>query len=154
MTTSVPIDPTPNIVLVDDDPDVLRATRLALSLAGFPVSETTDPRKAIEILSETTAKFRVLVTDVSMPKLSGPELAREAYRKCPNLRVLFISGGFDREAKFRWNDPQLQKPFTPAQLVREVQRVIAGEFGPSDRWMSATEEFDWEGPERRSKPLV
>ena len=106
MATPVPIDPTPNIVLVDDDPDVLPATRLALSLAGFPVSETSDPRKAIEILSETTAKFRVLVTDVSMSNLSGPELAREAYQKCPNLRVLFISGGGgDGDAKFRWNDP-------------------------------------------------
>ncbi len=152
MVSPVPREPTPDIVLVDDDPDVLQAIRQALSLAGFPVSETTDPRKAIEILSETTAKVRLLVTDVSMPNLSGPELAREAYRKCPNLRVLFISGGFESELKFRWSDPQLQKPFTPDQLVREVQRVIAGE--PSDRWMSATEELNWEGPERRSRSVV
>ncbi len=152
MISPVPGEPTPDIVLVDDDPDVLRATRQALSLAGFPVSETTDPRKAIEILSETTERLCLLVTDVSMPNLSGPELARQAYRKCPNLRVLFISGGFDSEVKFRWSDPQLQKPFTPDQLVREVKRVIAGE--QSDRWMRATEELDWAGPERRSKSLV
>ncbi len=152
MVSPVPREPTPDIVLVDDDPDVLQATCQALSLAGFPVSETTDPRKAIEILSETAERLCLLVTDVSMPNLSGPELARQAYRKCPNLRVLFISGGFDSDVKFRWSDPQLQKPFTPDQLVREVKRAIAGEL--SDRWMSATEEPDWTGPERRSRSLV
>ena len=111
-----------SILLVDDDSAVLRTTKRVLSDAGCLVDSTTDPKRAIEMLS--AEPYRLLITDVSMPEMSGPELAREAFHIRADVKVLFISGGFEQGVRFRWSDPQLDKPFTPDQLLDEIRKHI------------------------------
>jgi CheY-like chemotaxis protein len=71
----------------------------------------------------------VLVTDVIMPRMGGPELARRLQRLDPNLRVLFISG-YTENAVIHTGRVQpgmhhLPKPFTPDALARKVAEVMA-----------------------------
>jgi len=73
--------------------------------------------------------FSVAVkTDVVMPRLSGPELARQAVVQRPELKVLYMSGYVDRaegsRAVVEADSAFLQKPFTPAQLAHKVREVL------------------------------
>lgn len=135
-----------SILLIDDDPAVLGMTKRVLSCAGFLVDSTTDPRRALEMFS--AQPYKLLITDVSMPELTGPELVRQAFRIKPEVKVLFISGGFEEGVRFRWSDPQLPKPFTPDQLLDEIRNIMEGRLATAE----APEQTAaaWDGPERRT----
>ncbi len=139
---------TPSILFVDDDPDVLRWTRKILAVAGYPVCCTSDPNEAAEMLGDSQKGVDLLVTDICMPNMNGPDLAREAYRVRPDLRVLFISGGFKGAPQFRWDDHQLSKPFTSDELLGEIRKALSDK-GSHSGWARAAA-AGWSGPERRS----
>src|SRR4051794_30981054 len=82
---------TVTILTVDDDPDVRRFARVALADAGFRVLEAVSGEAALRLLDEETA-IDLLLTDMVMPGLNGLDLAREARRRCPEIKVLFASG--------------------------------------------------------------
>jgi len=73
--------------------------------------------------------IHVLVTDVVMPGMGGPELARRLTQQRPTLRVLFCSGYTDdpsfREGVGEGGTAFLQKPFSPEELIRKVREVLA-----------------------------
>jgi FixJ family two-component response regulator len=70
----------------------------------------------------------MLITDVVMPGLSGPNLAARLMQQNPNLRVLYMSGYTDDATEVHgafWGGvPLLQKPFTPAQLAERVRMAL------------------------------
>jgi DNA-binding response OmpR family regulator len=74
------------------------------------------------------AKFDLLVTDVVMPGLSGPNLAARLVRMYPKLKVLYISGYTEDATAVHGNFwggvPLLQKPFTPTQLADRVRMAL------------------------------
>ncbi len=137
-----------SILLVDDDSAVLGTTKRVLGHAGCLVDSTTDPKRAIEMLS--AEPYRLLITDISMPDMSGPELAREAFRIRPDVKVPFISGGFEQGVRFRWSDPQLDKPFTPDQLLDEIRKIMEGGPETEDPSERTVTEVVWHGRERRT----
>lgn len=67
--------------------------------------------------------LRVMISDIRMPGMSGVELAEEAVRQFPELRVILISG-FTASQRLRW--PLLRKPFRMSSLRVLVAREIAG----------------------------
>jgi len=118
---------TERIVLVEDD-SLLRG--MAADILGsqgytvYPVASVTDFASVLQKLPPCD----LLLTDVVMPKMRGPEIARLAAQKWPGLRVLYMSGyttnaivhhGVLDEGLFF-----LQKPFTPAALVAKVREVL------------------------------
>jgi DNA-binding response OmpR family regulator len=96
-----------------------------LTGAGYEVIAHADPEQAKQSGREAGKQLALLITDVIMPNLSGPELARALQAEHPELPVLFISGytgGLLEGLGIDARDPRLLiKPFTPRDLLARVQ---------------------------------
>jgi signal transduction histidine kinase len=117
-----------SLLLVEDNESVRQVTAQALRRRGYTVYEARNAEEAIEWFSKSAAKVQLLVTDVVMPGLSGPNLAARLVRMNPDLRVLYMSGYTDDatvvHGNFWGGVPLLQKPFTPAQLAESVRTAL------------------------------
>ena len=116
------------ILLVEDNEAVRELSARALRRRGYTVHEARNAEQAIEWSQTSGVKPELLVTDVIMPGLSGPNLAARLTTQAPALRVLYMSGYADdampAHGKF-WGDvPLLQKPFTPGQLAERVRLCL------------------------------
>jgi len=124
----VSVQPRPTVLLVEDEDIVRRFTRRALEQRDFRVLEAATPEEALSIAGATDS-IALLLTDVVMPRMSGPELAARLRRTRPALPVLYMSGYPENLVlPGRTLDPSvrlLPKPFTSAQLVEMIQRVLA-----------------------------
>ncbi|MGI9658086.1 MAG: ATP-binding protein, partial [Gaiellaceae bacterium] len=80
------------ILVVEDEEAVRRTTRKALARRGYTVIDASDPLDALETLSDGLDSIDLLVTDVVMPQMSGPELVARLKEQRPELKVLFVSG--------------------------------------------------------------
>src|SRR5262249_22585454 len=83
--------PAETILLVDDDPEVLSLAADILRGAGYAVLSTKDPREALRISRTRTGPLHLLVTDVVLPLMSGPQLAEELRNIRPAGKVLVVS---------------------------------------------------------------
>jgi PAS domain S-box-containing protein len=116
------------VLLVEDD-DVLReAIRRMLSKSGFQVFPCADGAEALHLLSRTPTHFDVLLTDVVMPKMLGPELAQHVRAEQPNIRVLFMSGyaagALGPTNRLDEGCDLLRKPFGHHQLLTKLHEVL------------------------------
>ncbi len=112
------------ILVVDDDAAVGRLTARMLEDAGHRASATTEPKIAIEWLSNGE-RFDVVLSDVIMPGgRSGTHLAREIRRRWPGLPVLLASGYIAGLDSIQQEFPVLQKPFTTLELIRAIETVV------------------------------
>lgn len=123
-TGLTPNQPVARILLVDDDQLVRLIVGRYLALAGHEVLEAADGASALAQFCEATD---LVVSDVLMPGMSGPELVARLRRQRPSLRVLFITG-FDAGAFD--NGPGddrtrvLRKPFSREALLAEVDILL------------------------------
>lgn len=116
------------ILLVEDEILILRVASAALTALGYRVLTATNALDAIELVKSTTDPLHLLVTDVIMPKMGGPDLAKHLVELRPGLKVLFSSGYtenavvdhgvLDQRVHF------LQKPYTPTILARRVREIL------------------------------
>ncbi|AKF11104.1 sensory box histidine kinase/response regulator [Sandaracinus amylolyticus] len=111
------------ILVAEDRPDVSAVIQRVLTLAGHSVVLAATGAEALELLARGP-KPDLLVTDVRMPGMDGPTLAREARRLHPALGVLFLSGYADKPLDVETGDPLLAKPFTPAALADAVRELL------------------------------
>ncbi|HXE58947.1 MAG TPA: response regulator [Gemmatimonadales bacterium] len=119
----------PTVLLVEDEDLVRSLAREVLRRAGFEVIEARSPADAERLVEGGLDRIDLLLTDVVMPGMSGPELARRLARRRPGLRVLYMSG-FSEEAIARHGELSpgsllLEKPFTIAELVARVRQALA-----------------------------
>jgi len=116
------------ILLVEDEPDVLNLTALALERFGYSVLTAASGRDALDLLALHADGIALLLTDVVMPDMSGRELAETLRARLPALRVLFMSGYTDNAVlRLSFHSASvafLQKPFTPQALARKVREVL------------------------------
>jgi CheY-like chemotaxis protein len=116
------------ILLVEDDEMVRTLVRETMESSGYRVLEAPDPLEARSIAANSQSAIQLLITDVVMPKASGPELARELLAVYPGLKVLYMSGHTDRAILKRGVRRKevafLPKPFTPAELTAKVREVL------------------------------
>jgi len=116
------------ILLVEDQPEVRAIICAALSRHGYTVLEASQGEEALRIAQEDEHHVDLLLTDVVMPAMSGRELARLLTDRCPDIRVLFTSGYTDeaivRHGAIEPGVAFIQKPFTPASLLRKVREVL------------------------------
>ena len=132
--TALPIDAgtTPGrkkrLLVVDDDPIVARGTARMLEQLGYEVCVVVGGTAALRRLEDPSEAFDGLVTDVSMPDLSGPTLSDRAKALRPSLRVLFVSGQPEDTLIEHGIVPSpinfLAKPFTREALGQAVRRLL------------------------------
>jgi signal transduction histidine kinase len=119
------------LLLIDDDEPVLRTMTKVLLRAGFAVDAFSDAPRALEMLSAMHGAYDVLITDRTMPAMSGLEVARQAHALYPTIPVVLLSGALqegDREKASL--AAVVSKPVEAATLVAEIERVLAPRSAP------------------------
>ncbi len=110
------------ILLVEDEPAVKGLFSQALNREGYTVHEARNGVEALEVV-KGIGHIDVLVTDVVMPYMKGPELARQLLAKQPDLKVIFVSG-YVAPGDLGTHEALLQKPFVRQQLIDKVKEVL------------------------------
>lgn len=115
------------MLLVDDEAMVVRVVARLLERAGYLVTVYTDPRRALEEIRSAPQAFDVLLTDMTMPGMTGIELARGASAAGATMPVVLLSGWVDadseREARAAGIARILSKPIQVVDLVDVVAEV-------------------------------
>ena len=115
------------ILVVEDDPAVRRITRLVLERRGYDVREASSAAEALE-LAAGLPHVHLVVSDVVMPGMSGPDLVRRLQGRWPRVRVLFMSGYIDdavtRHGVLGLGSGFLQKPFSAEALAEKVREIL------------------------------
>jgi len=133
LKTAVPEKGSARILLVEDDATLRRMAAEILSGHGYSV-HSVENLEDIGAVLDRTAKCDLLLTDVVMPNMKGPELAARVAQRWPGVRVLFMSGyttnaivhhGVLEKGLFF-----LQKPFTPSALAAKVREVLNAPIAP------------------------
>ena len=115
------------VLLVEDEDAVRMFSARALREKGYQVIEACNGEEALETINQGTS-FDVLVTDVVMPQMDGPELNKKAREIIPDLKTIFISGYTEDDFRKNLGDDTnihfLPKPFTLKDLAAKVRDVL------------------------------
>jgi two-component system, cell cycle sensor histidine kinase and response regulator CckA len=112
------------ILLVEDE-ELLRHVILdMLGQLGYRVLGAKSGKEALALAAEYPGKIDVLVTDVLMPDLPGPQLADSLWCSRPELKVIFVSGDMDADHSLDPESARLQKPFTIRMLSSKLREVL------------------------------
>ncbi len=118
------------IVLVEDEDGVRDLAEMTLAELGYDVLTARDGGDAARVLEDLDGPIHLLLTDVVMPGWPGPEIARAVRATRPQTKVIYMSGypsrGNSTTADIKLDDPFLQKPFKPTDLVALVRKVLDG----------------------------
>jgi two-component system cell cycle sensor histidine kinase/response regulator CckA len=126
--------PPATILVVDDEPMILDSTRIILERGGgYNVIAASDGQEALGLCRDRKDPIHLLLSDINMPGINGPQLARGVAELFPDVRVMFMSG-------YDFNTPDMQalvsegrvkaprflpKPFTYEELLNEVKTILA-----------------------------
>ena len=119
------------ILLVEDEPSILKLTTRILMRQGYHVLTAASPAEAVRLAGEHAGVMHLLMTDVVMPEMNGRDLARNLQSRYRSLKVLFMSGYtaniivhqgvLDQGVHF------IQKPFSVDDLAAKVRAVLDSE---------------------------
>ena len=120
--------PRPQVLVVEDERAVRTLICRVLDGDGWAVLQAGDGREALGVLDEHHGAIDLLITDIVMPGISGPELVSRIAERLPNLPVIYTSGYTDSRLAGRRFDEQavdlLRKPFLPDDLRRRARAAI------------------------------
>jgi len=124
---------TETVLIVEDNDAVRDLTAKALRRRGYKVFEARDGEAALYWIQNDGVRPHLLLTDIVMPGVSGPNLAARLIQLNPAMRVLYMSGFTDDagavHGHFWAGVPLLQKPFTPAALSERVRLALDAPTG-------------------------
>ncbi len=128
LSTSVRPDAT-TVLLVEDEPTVLRVARRILKRQGYRVLAADGAEHALTVSNRHAGTIDILITDVMMAEIEGPSLARMLRVKRPNLRTLYVSG-YSRDQSILQEELALgamflAKPFTDELLIAKTIELMA-----------------------------
>jgi PAS domain S-box-containing protein len=116
------------ILVAEDDAAVRQVVVTVLKRAGYRVLEACDAQHALALAGDHAGPIDLLLTDVVMPLMSGPDLARQLGARRPGLTVLYMSGYSDEAINHRGvldaGVQLLAKPLTPEQLLKAVAQAL------------------------------
>ena len=114
------------ILVVDDDPDMLKVVRYTLEAGGFEVREATSATEALESIRRDGLPHLALV-DIMMPEIDGIELCRQIH-KFSDLPIIMLTAVHEEQTTVRTireiAEDYITKPFRPQELLARVERVL------------------------------
>jgi two-component system, cell cycle sensor histidine kinase and response regulator CckA len=113
------------ILVVEDHPLLLKLVTEILEDAHFTVLAASSAKKAIRIEAEFSGTINLLLSDVMMPGMSGPDLAKKLKEQRPEMRIILMSAYPDGALlvlNYGWHF--IQKPFMPQALVGRIKHVL------------------------------
>ncbi len=120
--------PGETVLLVEDEPSIALFVERILSDDGYTVHTAVDGRHALALLEENDFPFDLLLTDVIMPNMGGPELARQLQKRYPDMQVLYASGYTNEALTTRGVLDEgvelIQKPYSAKQLKRKIRELL------------------------------
>lgn len=123
---------TERILIVDDEPVVLRLLELSLKNLGYKVMAFDDPRKALRIFREAPSAIDLVITDMAMPFISGDQLAAEMMVIRRDLPIILCTGYSAEQLKERNVQTGFRltwtKPVNIESVAREVRKVLDAEL--------------------------
>lgn len=137
-----------NIIIVEDQAHIRRILTMWMSRHGHEVHTASKGLDALEHLR--THAVDLMITDVNMPGMNGIELTRLAFDACPTLRSVFIVTSRCDENSIRAElpDPRVSvhlKPFSPSQLLHDVEKALGPRGAGPDRPKATTPAVDVAG---------
>jgi signal transduction histidine kinase/ActR/RegA family two-component response regulator len=114
------------ILVVEDEQSVRDLAVEFLSSAGFRVLTAQDGQEALETAQRFGNSIQVVLTDIVMPKMRGPELALRLQKLLPHVKILYMTGYLDQaDSAFLDGALFLQKPFSRESVLDHLERAIA-----------------------------
>jgi len=127
--SSLPEELRKTILLVDDQVDVLTVVRRILERAHFHVIQAPSGARALKLAEEASTPIHLLLTDVDMPGMSGPELQRELLARRHAIPIIFITAQIDASIRSglmqRGAVACLFKPFSQKELQTALNAALA-----------------------------
>lgn len=124
----IPLSHGETVLLVEDEPALLKMSKMMLQKIGYRVLAAGTPGEAIGLAKKHADEIRLLLTDVVMPGMNGKDLAERVHALCPNMKILFMSGYsvnmiasqgvLDESVNF------IEKPFSMNDLGVKVAGVV------------------------------
>ena len=125
----------PTVLVIDDYDSVRIAIGMILERRGFRVLSADGPPAAIRVWAQHRSKIDLLLVDISMPGLSGPELVRDLLNEGPPVPVIFATGTGEEQARQATKNIShptiLQKPFSQDLLVETINDALAHQPQPA-----------------------
>ena len=116
------------VLVVDDEPQVLRVVASILSTQGFETVPCASAEAAVIQFTRMSPKPCLVISDVVMPGDSGPALAERLRAIDPDVKILFMSAYDDRQVVQRYvvqtGMPFIAKPFSAAKLLKSVKDTV------------------------------
>ena len=116
------------ILVVEDDELVRGITVRSLRALGYRILLAEDGEDAMKVVERHAGDIDLVVTDVAMPRMGGPELADKLTARNPSVKVLFVSGYSEQDLSQRVvlasNRAFLDKPFTASMLARKLREML------------------------------
>ena len=116
------------ILVVEDNHEVRKVTGRILSMQGYRVLEASNEGDAFSICDQHDGPIHLMVTNVVMPEMNGPQLAKHLISQHPEIKVLYMSGYvknfISHQGILGKEMNYIQKPFTVDELVKKVRGVL------------------------------
>jgi two-component system, cell cycle sensor histidine kinase and response regulator CckA len=116
------------VLLVEDEDEVRAAVCESLQMRGYTVLKARHGKEAVMICRRHDGPIHLLLTDVIMPQMTGPELTQRVSPLRPQMKVLYVSGytsdALNQRIMMEPGTAFLQKPFTPDALARQVRALL------------------------------
>ncbi len=117
-----------HILFVDDDETLVRMTTTLLERRGYKVTALTSSLEALHSFQETPDAFDLVITDMTMPKLTGIDLAKQMFALCPDLPIILCSGFSDlvneEQARALGINEYIMKPVAQGDFLETVRKVL------------------------------
>jgi two-component system cell cycle sensor histidine kinase/response regulator CckA len=126
MSASSPAAASRTVLIVDDDPQILRLVEKMLRHKSFKILVAPRPAQALEICGNEPVDL--LISDIGMPEMDGHKLAQKVLELRPGASILLISGLYKEESLGRkaGRVKFLQKPFFPSELLEVLRELLPG----------------------------
>jgi len=121
---------TETLLIVENEAAIRNLLQMALRKNGYTVLAAESGREALDLVRDHSGPIHLLITDVMMPEIDGPELVRRLSTLRPDTRTLFMSGYMDDalgdQGVLSAHVNFIQKPFSPRAIAQKVREILDG----------------------------